>query len=628
MYNPLLFTNTSGITVPLTALRTKNDFGIGDLEDAYLFVDFLAKSGFTIWKMLPVNTTLISGFNSPYDAESAFALDPLFLDLTDLEDIDYEHVKTYLDLIRGGQDRNNTVEFERCRKIKSQIQKLAFYRFYRDVYNIDVIRTQRFNDFILKEAYWLDEYALFKTLQKEFGEIFLGLWPKEFFHRNPEALEKYRRKNEEELLYNKYCQWIIHVQWMKLKTYANEKGVSLIGDIPSFIEAGSADVWSQRHLFHVNENLLPTVFGGAPPDQLSVDGQVWQMISTDWEAQKKEDYMWWRRRFEHMSDLFDGLRLDYFMIYVEYWSIEPGKKAIEGDWKKGPGMDFLNTVIKDLSDRKLCKFIAEVPTIDQEVIVHVHDVLAEIGSDLCVILAFDYKHFLKEEMENGFTVETSTHDTPPIKVLWKKMSDEAKAFLLNHLGIDYPLEGDFTDQVRWDIIKAVLSLPVHAVIFPIQDILGTNEQINIPGLVGGDNWAFRLKRYIEDMLVDEELIARLNEYTDLSKRNKGYRDFFMRSVPVINGKTARRYTVGEEIIVWSFAEFEGVVEVVTNLPTKDNLFSDIKTIYMDEVQRTDVGTLYRWTTTAIQCGTYFLTMKQGERYISGFEQNLTLYIDG
>jgi 4-alpha-glucanotransferase len=593
--NTLAFTENFGLSVPISALRAENDFGIGDISSAYKFIDFLHKSKCTVWKMLPINATSTSGFNSPYSAESAFALDFLYIDIMNLEDINSE-------LFEEGRKKsdNKRVEFESVRKLKFKIIQKAFKNFYLNVYNKDTQRTDSFNEFIDKEKFWLDNYAIYKVIQEEFGYIYQNLWPKELKDYDTEYIEMYSHKNKYDILLYKYIQWIIHIQFVNLKKYANKNGVSLIGDFPAFLDSNSSDIWGNRNYFNVDENLKPYVYVGHPPDQFNSKGQIWKLAIPDWNSQKKDDYYWYKSRINKLINYFDGLRLDYFMFYTEYYVIDLDKKATEGRWVKGPGESFISKVLNSISDNNAFKFFAEIPVIDpdkhfidKKIIDNLNKVLKKMGCEVYTIFAFDYKFLLNLSDKNLISLETTTHDMPPLKSYWHKLPEYKKKYILNKLNISINNIDILNNDLAWKIFNEIVLLNAHNVIFPIQDILGTEEQINIPGTTNSTNWGFRLSENIEDLLLNKELIKKMINLSSISNRGFFYKDFSVKTLPLIDKGVERRINLGEKFIIWVFSDKKDEINILTDISVKGSNNSRMKKFSLKHGQYINKGYLYK-----------------------------------
>ena len=342
----------------LHPISLPSHYGIGDLGmESYAFVDFLVEAGQKLWQVLPFGHT---GFgDSPYQSFSTFAGNPLMISPDIL-------VK---DELLSEDDVAELPFFEPC---KIEYGKVIEYKYslYRKAYaNFDK-KDKHYRAFCRKNAFWLDDYALFMALKDYFIEqrkytcnsaeykayqkelkrymtvnaikdcYYGASWnsfPAELRDRDEKALAKYKKLLKDEVDFYKFIQYEFFKQWADLKKYANESGIEIIGDIPIFVAADSADTWSCREIFKINEKGFPTEVAGVPPDYFSEDGQLWGNPLYDWDKLAETGYDWWVKRVEAMSKLFDIIRIDHFRAFESYWAIPFGAKtAKKGKWKKGP----------------------------------------------------------------------------------------------------------------------------------------------------------------------------------------------------------------------------------------------------------------------------------------------------
>ena len=286
----------AGVILHPTSLPGR--WGTGDFgKAAYDFVDFLADSGIRIWQILPLTPTGTDG--CPYNSFSAFAGNEILIDINELID------KKLVELPEEIPEFNDyRVYYPKVIKFKSEILDKAAEKFYSENKN-----DADFAAFMQENSGWIEDFALFRVLTGEFEGKSWRFWPAEFRNRDKKALENFKKAHELELFRHFFAQWIFFSQWKKLKSYANEKDIEIMGDIPIFLSFDSADVWANQHIFKMNDAVMSEV-AGVPPDYFSADGQLWGNPLYDWKILEKEDFSWWCERFLHNLKLYDILRLD------------------------------------------------------------------------------------------------------------------------------------------------------------------------------------------------------------------------------------------------------------------------------------------------------------------------------
>ena len=316
-----------------------------------------------------------------------------------------------------------------------------------------------------------------------------------------------------------YCfqQYWFFKQWTELKTYANEKGVEIIGDVPIYVAFDSADAWAQPELFQFDENNIPVGVAGCPPDAFSATGQLWGNPLYDWEYHKKTGYAWWTRRMANCMKLYDVVRIDHFRGFDEYYSIPYGDKTAEfGHWEKGPGIDLFRTLEKNLG--KLDVIAEDLGLLTDSVI----EMVEESGFPGMKVIqfAFDSREgsdYLPHNYEKHCVVYTGTHDNDTVVGWYETLSEDDKKFLEHYLKYSTI---ERTGTVHLDLISLALESRSDMVIIPLQDYLGLGNEarINTPSTVG-DNWEWRVK---EEQLTDElkELIRTLTiKYRTVAEEN-------------------------------------------------------------------------------------------------------------
>jgi len=477
---------SAGILLHPTSLP--GPFGIGDLGPAaYHWVEALARARQKWWQILPLGPT---GYgDSPYQAFSAFAGNPFLLSPeflvrdsllsdSDLADANFPP---------GRIDYGPVIEF------KIQLVEKAWENFKAG--QAAELRSP-FDDFRARQARWLDDYALFRALKDVHGGASWLDWEQPLLVRDAAALAKVRRQVTDQVGMYQFGQFLFFRQWRELKSYANEHGIRLIGDVPIFVSSDSADVWANPELFLLDEHRRPLFVAGVPPDYFSQTGQLWGNPLYDWEAIKKSDYAWWVARLRATLEQVDLVRLDHFRGFESYWEIPAGMPTAEvGRWVKGPGDDLFHALRRQLGSLPL---IAEDLGIITDAVGEMRDRLALPGMR---ILQFAFggaveDRFLPHNYERNTVVYTGTHDNDTTRGWYAALGDKEKDFTRRYLSRD-------ASDISWDLIRLAWASVADYAVAPLQDVfnLGTEARMNLPGQASG-NWGWRFQA---EMLTDAVL---------------------------------------------------------------------------------------------------------------------------
>jgi len=470
------FQRSSGILLHPTSLPGPH--GSGDLgQAAYHFVDWLLVAGQKLWQMLPVGPV---GFaNSPYMGMSAFAGNPMLIDLQELS------TRGWLDpqdlCAVPGWDPYR-IDYPSMIQYRSEKLLQASHSFFARASDSE---GRVFEKFCGQHAAWLDDYALFMALNSNQKDKIWTEWDSKIARRDPVALRKARSAMSKEIEFHKFIQWCFTRQWKNLKKYANAKGIRFVGDLPIFVAHDSADVWSNPESFHLDKDLDPTVVAGVPPDYFSETGQRWGNPLYRWSVMKKDNYDWWIKRFQASFDLFDIVRIDHFRGFVSCWEVPASEKtAVKGKWVDGPGAGLFKAVEKKLG--KLPIIAEDLGVITQEVVL-LRDQFGFPGMKVFHFAFADgpQNEFLPHHFHENAVVYTGTHDNDTTVGWFKTASNRERAFLMQYLGTD-------GREIHWDLIRLALHSVAAMAIFPFQDILGlgSENRMNLPGTTKG-NWEWR-----------------------------------------------------------------------------------------------------------------------------------------
>ena len=502
---------SAGVLMHITSLP--GPYGIGTLgAEARAFADFCHEAGLSWWQILPIGPT---GYgNSPYQSDSTFAGNPLLIDLEELmeqglltrgecED------RNWTALDKKGRPQTERVDFDRVREHKSDLLLLAFERARQDS-----ALWRRAEVFFEKEAWWLDDYALYLAVKDRQGQKPWQQWEEGIRLRREDAMRRCRTALKGEIDYHRFVQFLFYDQWERFRNYCHCRGVRLIGDIPIYVAPDSSDTWANTHLFEYDADCRPLRVAGCPPDYFSKTGQLWGNPLYRWDVMEQEGYAWWIARIAAMSRLFDLTRIDHFRGFAGYYAIDAAAEtAVDGVWEKGPGMKLFAAVRRQLPKAAL---IAEDLGFITEDVEQLRD---RCGFPGMKVLQFAFS----PEEESGYlphncpkraVIYTGTHDNDTTHG-WAQTADKAerKAAEL-YLGISHKRE------FAWGMIRAAWTSPCELSIAPMQDFLnlGTGCRMNLPSTVGG-NWEWRMRAGA----ADKRLAARIRKLTRASWRLPVYR---------------------------------------------------------------------------------------------------------
>jgi 4-alpha-glucanotransferase len=468
----------AGVLLHPTSLPSPH--GIGDLgRAAFAWIDALASAGQGFWQVLPLSP---AGFaDSPYQPVSSFAISPLLTSLTLLVE---DGLLTPRDL-RGASFPADRVDYKRVIPFKERALRLAWANF-----RAGAGRRLRpeFEKFRSQHAAWLEDFALFMALKTKHGGGAYHDWPAELVRREPEAMVQARKGLAAEVDRYRFQQFLVRRQWLRLRKYAHRRGVGLIGDLPIFVAADSADVWSHPELFLLDERRRPSVVAGVPPDYFSKTGQLWGNPHYNWSVHRRTRYAWWTQRVRHMLALVDALRIDHFRGFVAAWHVPAGSPTAEkGKWRRGPGEELFHRIRRSAGALPL---IAEDLGMITPPVLRLRDKLRLPGMRV-LQFAFDgnpRNPFLPEHYVANTVVYTGTHDNDTTRSWYMKLPKKRQRTLWNHF--DRP-PGE-ADDVAWELIRLALSSKAGLAIVPLQDVLnlGSEARMNTPAVVEG-NWRWR-----------------------------------------------------------------------------------------------------------------------------------------
>ncbi|WP_152040022.1 4-alpha-glucanotransferase [Salinigranum salinum] len=466
--------------------------GIGSLGDpARRFVDFLSRADQSAWQFCPIGPTTVEYGNSPYSALSAAAGNPLFVDLADLrergwlDDVDDAGVDADPDRVAYG-------------RVTTHVER--HLRQAHAGFETDATAAERRAFTAFREANaddWLDDYTLFRALKRDHDGVAWTEWPAEHRDRDPDALAAARADLADEIAFREFCQFCFAQQWDALRSYAHERGVSLVGDVPIYVAGDSADVWANRAVFQLDAEGRPTAVAGVPdaPDEV-FSAQRWGMPLFDWDELERTGFEWWVGRLDRLFDRCDLVRIDHFRGLEQYWAIpadEPDPNV--GEWRDVPSEAFFDRLEHEFGDLSTRAFAEDIG--------HLTDAVDELrgryGLASLKLLPFvgwcddDHPH-MPHRWTDATVGYTSTHDSDTARGTYESLSPEERACLHDYVGVDAGGDPAIAETVHEVFVEAAWRSDASLVLAQLQDVLGLGSEarFNVPGTTE-DNWAWRVR---------------------------------------------------------------------------------------------------------------------------------------
>ncbi len=498
-----LSSRSAGVLLHPTSLP--GNHGIGTLgSSAVRFLDFLRASGMSWWQVCPLGPT---GYgDSPYQCFSAFAGNPYLIDLQDLIARKLLNAGEVAPLARHG---SGEVDFGALYQDKWPLLRCAFERHRRA--GSPALGPEGFDEFKAAQASWLEPYALFRALKDHFGGRAWWEWPANA--RSYSGVQaSLRAKLRDEVGAHQFYQYAFFSQWRRVRAEAKLRGIGIIGDIPIFVAADSADAWASPELFELGGDGRPTAVAGVPPDYFSADGQLWGNPLYRWEIHKANGYSWWKQRLRASFDLCDIVRIDHFRGFDAYWRIPlPATNAKMGEWRRGPGLEFFRSVRAAFPDARI---VAEdlgllTPSVEE--------LLRDTGLPGMAVLQFafgaDAKNpYLPHNLGRNGVVYPGTHDNDTTLGWYSTAGEKTRDHVRRYLRVD-------GREVGWDFIRSAYSSVSAIAVIAMQDILslGSEARLNSPGKREG-NWRWRLADGDLERVVASGTSAYLAELAELCGR--------------------------------------------------------------------------------------------------------------
>ncbi len=499
----------SGVTIPLFSIRTRKDWGIGQISDLPACASWLHEAGQRLVQVLPAHE-LADGETSPYGALSAFALDPIYITVERVPELDEGGIaqalgdegRARLEALR----RKERVDYSGVRALKRRAFSAAFERFRTKELAGGTPRAKELFDFVNREADWLRDHALYAALRATHRGYGWTTWPASERDRAPEILAIAKDPRDDgglgtRVLEEMYLQWLAHEEWRKARVELAKIDVALMGDLPFIVGSESADVWAHRDQFRTDVTL------GAPPDDFAADGQSWGLPAYDWKSMDADDLAWLRARAAHAKELYDRFRIDHVVGFFRQWVSRPEERGTfdpaREEEQRVRGEKVLRAMLDAAgSGSVIAEDLGVIPPF-------VRETMQRLGLPGYKVLPWERdQHFIPRD-PRGFpelSVATwSTHDTAPITKWWDELHDWERERLAKLDGIPLDLA---TPERELALIKLLLSAKSELTLFLAQELIGDRTRINTPGTVTPENWTWRLPRPIEDLRADPVLVQR------------------------------------------------------------------------------------------------------------------------
>lgn len=492
------FPRATGILLHPISLPSRG--GIGDLgAAAYEFLDFLASARQGLWQVLPLNPP--ANGNAPYSSTSAFAGNPLLISLARLA----EHGWIEPSRLSALPDAVGPIDYDQVQVQKLPLLNAAAEKFLQSAGGGAKSRFEHFCD---ENTWWLEDFVLYDSLRDRYAKQSWKHWPPELARREPKALKAARAELASEMAIRRVIQFFFYEQWRALRFRCAQKSVRLVGDIAIFVDYDSADVWANRDLFRLKEDLEPEVVSGVPPDAYSATGQRWGNPLYNWDAMRSSGYKWWVQRLRWATQTCDYIRLDHFRGFAQFWEIPAGDEtAMNGRWVDGPRDDLFNKLRQELGG--LPFFAEDLGYITPDV----HALRDSHQIPGMAVLQFGFGNpgahvYLPHRLSADRVFYTGTHDNDTTLGWWKSGATDyerraAEAYL-----------GRCEDGINWAFIRAVQASVASLSVVPLQDVLGLGSEarLNTPSTPTGNyHW-----RYLPGSLTRDlaERLASLAELTD------------------------------------------------------------------------------------------------------------------
>jgi len=519
----------AGILVPLFSIPSSRSWGIGEIGDIAPLARWLESAGQRFVQLLPINE-LPPHERSPYSALSAMAIDPQFITMDAVEDVEAiggEHALESKQRRRLNAARSApAVDYDTIRAIKHSVLRQAFVHFRDHEWRGGTRRASAFRTYMETQAWWLDDYALYRALKASHGERAWVDWPAPLRSREPDAIERATGELADDILYRKYLQWIAGDQWGEARDQAGS--IALFGDLPFMVSGDSADVWARQDEFRMDASV------GVPPDAFSETGQDWGLPVYRWDVFAERDFDWLRHRARRNADLYDGYRVDHLVgFYRTFYRPQDGGQPLFTPGNQADQVALGERVLEVLREPG-----AEIIAEDLGVVPDF------VRASLSRLAVPGYKVFRWEREWHSpgkpfrdpmkyqpLSVATSgTHDTEPMVIWWECAPRDEREAVLEIPAMARRINGDERPRVleqkspsnhlREALLETLFESGSNLLILPIQDVFGWRERINQPATVGDGNWTWRLRWPVDRLATEPEAMAIATQLSEWSEKHR------------------------------------------------------------------------------------------------------------
>jgi 4-alpha-glucanotransferase len=499
--HPLLEKKHTGTLFPLFSMRSKKDWGIGDTTSMSLWFDAMKAMNLNLLQILPINE-MPPGVSCPYTALSAFALDPVYIAVEDIPEL--QDFTDILEEIRSRRFQAGVKQLRQARTVMyNEVRHLKFstlWKIYTAFHQRHILKdtplAAEFRAFCQANAGWLEDYAAFRRLKDTHNWTSWTHWEGPLKGRDQQALRELHEREESQILFFKYLQWTIHRQWTAARRRAEQLDIKLLGDLPFMVNQESADVWSRQAEFDIDREI------GAPPDAFSETGQRWGLPAYNWNVIERNNFDWWRSKVKKASEFYDLFRIDHMVGFFRTWVI-PRDVAQKPDFDikdehgaRERGRRFLEAVSSASRMLPVAEDLGVIPP-------YVGEVLSSLNIP-------GYKVMRWEKGKDGNYTEpgsypavslatTSTHDNEPLADWWDTVDPAEKRLFWKLVSGEDSRPPAYT-RAKEKALGALLGASSRIVILPIQDIFGSKDRVNTPGTLGDHNWTYRFPTTAEDFL--------------------------------------------------------------------------------------------------------------------------------
>ncbi len=480
-----------GVLMPLFSMRCGRSWGIGDFDSLLETANYYKSLGVSIVQILPINEIAINE-TCPYTALSAFALDPIYISVENVEDIKnnpetlklIETLKSEIETLQNLEK----VDYRKVRDLKYKVLLDAFKNFVVKEYNKNTNRSEEFKTFCKNNHYWLESYSIFRALKEVNKWTSWTEWQENYKTFEPSKYTDFAKENVKLIFFFKYLQWIAYSQFLAVKKEINENGIYIFGDVPFALNLDSADVWDHKNTFDTSKEI------GAPPDQFTKKGQRWGLPQYNWHHMQNNNFAWWVNRTKNTSMIYDIFRLDHVIGFFRTWVYNNGDETGHFDIQSEPkqnerGTKFLNMILEN--SHKSLAVAEDLGVIPDSV----RTILKNLKIPGYKIMRWEHDNGFYREPKNYDPISLaslSTHDTDTLKTWWNTMSLKERKNIWEMISAE-KTDGNipFSGEVHDKTLKRLLSSNSNIVILSVQDIFAMEDRINIPGVVDRNNWTFR-----------------------------------------------------------------------------------------------------------------------------------------